>query len=153
MSDRNDRDERAGAGRHVDPANAATDPRAAAQQEQVKADHAALEESTRRVEASVGNSGADTTRREPATDPQAAEKQEQMKADHDELAASARRVESSVSPDVRNTPIQHTDHRSSPASPAASGAEDAHRNAEIARESARRVEESVEDRDKPRRPS
>jgi hypothetical protein len=80
----------------------ATDARAAARQEQVKADHAALEESARRVESSVHS----TPVQEAATDPAAAAKQDQMKADHDALQESARRVESSVPADVRNTPVQ-----------------------------------------------
>ena len=84
----------------------ATDARAAARQEQVKADHAALEESARRVESSVGAGLSTTPVHEAATDPAAAAKQDQIKADRDALQESARRVESSVPADVRNTPVQ-----------------------------------------------
>jgi hypothetical protein len=80
----------------------ATDARAAARQEQVKADHAALQDSARRVESSVH----DTPVWEAATDPAAAAKQDQIKADRDALQESARRVQSSVPADVRNTPVQ-----------------------------------------------
>ena len=79
---------------------AATDPRAAAQQEQVKADHDALVDSARRVEASVPSN------QQPATDARAAAKQDQVKADHDALVDSARRVEASVPAEVRDTPVQ-----------------------------------------------
>lgn len=44
----------------ADPEHAETDPRDAALQEQVRADHDALEESARRVEASVPASVRDT---------------------------------------------------------------------------------------------
>jgi hypothetical protein len=72
-----------------------------------------------------------------AVDPAAAAKQEQVKADHAALEESARRVESSVSSAVRDTPIR-------PADTTTGDAEDARRNADIARESARRVEASVD---------
>lgn len=124
----------------ADPAHAATDPRAAAQQEQVKADHDALEESARRVESSAGGSNARVG--DAATDPAAARKQEQVKADHEALAASARRVEASVSPEVRDRPIEHTDLNA--AGRSTGDADEARRNADIARDSARRVEASVE---------
>ena len=45
--------ETSGAVRQADPQQAATDPVAAARQEQVRADHDALQESERRVDASV----------------------------------------------------------------------------------------------------
>lgn len=134
--------------RHADPANAATDPHAAAQQAQVKADHDALEESARRVESSVEGRNA-TFAGEAATDPAAARKQDQVKADHDALAASARRVESSVSADVRDTPVQHTDLRSGAGT--TGDADDARRNADIARDSARRVDASVDEEPRDRR--
>lgn len=82
------------------PRAAEVDPRAAATQDQVRADHAALEESARRVQSSVPANG------EAATDRDAAAKQDQVKADHDRLEESARRVESSVPPEVRDTPVQ-----------------------------------------------
>ena len=81
-----------------DPDHAATDPRAAAQQDQIKRDHDALEESRRRVESSTPDGGA-------ATDPRAAALQDRTHADHDRIQESARRVESSVSQDVRDTPV------------------------------------------------
>ena len=50
------------------PSNAATDPRAAAKQDQVKADHDALEESARRVESSVPANVRDTPIQQANTD-------------------------------------------------------------------------------------
>jgi hypothetical protein len=50
---------------HANPDHAATDPRTAAKQEQVKRDHAALEESARRVDASVSSDNDDTAPRTP----------------------------------------------------------------------------------------
>lgn len=106
--------------RHADPDRAATDPRAAAQQDQVKADHDALLEQSRRVESSVSQSVRDTpvqqssandtsvphrTDVQVATDPQAAAQQDRVKADHDALEESARRVKASVPADVRDTPV------------------------------------------------
>jgi hypothetical protein len=110
------------------------DPNNAASQDQVKRDHDALEESARRVEASVPSNQqpatdsrnaakqdqvradhdalADSARRvessasQPTTDPDAAAKQDRVRADHDRLEESARRVEASVPADVRNTPVQ-----------------------------------------------
>jgi len=55
----NNSNERSGHG-HANPDHAATDPRAAAQQDQVKRDHDALEESSRRVESSVPPDVRDT---------------------------------------------------------------------------------------------
>ena len=99
--------------RHADPQQAAVDAGAAAQQDQVKADRDALQESAQRVDSSIpagvrdtpvaqGNAGG-------AVDSAAAALQDQVRADHDALQASARRVESSVSADVRDTPIQRAD--------------------------------------------
>ncbi|MEA2488912.1 MAG: hypothetical protein QOH21_704 [Acidobacteriota bacterium] len=135
----NDRNEggRTGEVRHADPDNAAVDPRAAAQQEQVREDHDALEESARRVESSVPSNG------EAATDREAAATQDRVKADHDRMQESARRVEASVPADVRDTPVQ--------AANLGTGSDTAHANAEVARESARRVEDSVRDEDRDRR--
>lgn len=111
-----------------DPNNAAVDPNAAARQDQIKADHDALQESARRVKSSVpsdvretpvqpaerglGSSSNTAGRGNPeraATDPRAAATQEQTKANHDRLQESARRVDASVPASVRNTPIQHSD--------------------------------------------
>lgn len=78
---------------HANPDNAATDPAAAAKQDQVRADHDALQESARRVEASAPANVRDP--REAATDTAAAAKQDQTRADHDALQESARRVEAS----------------------------------------------------------
>ena len=86
--------------RTADPDSATTDPRNAAIQEQVRADHDSLKESSRRVEASVRDDGG------AATDREAAAKQDRVRADHDRLEESARRVEASVPSDVRNTPVQ-----------------------------------------------
>jgi citrate synthase len=91
-------------GHTINPDNAATDPRAAATQEQVHADHDALQESARRVEASVPDNVRDAN--QAATDSAAAATQDQVKADHDALQESARRVEASVPADVRDTPVQ-----------------------------------------------
>lgn len=81
----------------ANPNRAATDPRAAAQQRQIEADHDKLAESARRVAASAERT---------TTDPTAAAQQDQIKADHDELEESARRVEASVPSDVRDNPIR-----------------------------------------------
>ena len=80
----------------TNPNNAATDPRAAAKQDQVKRDHDVLEESARRVQSSVSAPDHRPDPNHAATDPRAAAKQEQVKRDHDELEESARRVEESV---------------------------------------------------------
>jgi hypothetical protein len=98
---RNGRDEN-----RADPNRAATDPRAAEQQRQLKADHDAIEASARRVAASGGDAGT-------TTDPEAAAQQDRIKADHDALEESARRVRGSVPRDVREEPIRerHSDHR------------------------------------------
>jgi hypothetical protein len=132
---------------HHDPDNAATDPRAAAQQEQVKADKNALEEQARRVEASVPNDTRDPGA--AATDPDAAAAQDRVKADHDRMQDHARRVEASVPADVRDTPIQASDaagNATEDTSESRRKVDAAHANAEAARESAQRVQDSVPDR-------
>ena len=91
--------ERASETHHANPDHAATDPAAAARQDQVKADHAALEESARRIDATVNEN---STR----TDPQASARDAQRRADHDALERSADRVAASVPADVRDTPVQ-----------------------------------------------
>jgi hypothetical protein len=98
MTTPNDRSRRDDDVHRPNPEHAATDSNAAAKQDQVKADHAALEESARRVEASVPSDG------EAATDPRAAAIQDQVRADRDELRESARRVEQSA-------PVDRTDRR------------------------------------------
>lgn len=127
--------------RQANPDNAATDRNAAAKQDQVRRDHDALEESVRRVEASVPSN------QQAATDPAAAAKQDQVRADHDRLQESARRVENSVSADVRDTPVQpadnYVDDGRGNAGSAREHADSARANADAARESARRVENSV----------
>jgi hypothetical protein len=60
------------------------------------------------------------------------------------MQRSAQRIEASVPADVRTTPVQHT------ATPAG-GVDEARRNADIARDSVRRVEESLKDDDRDRR--
>ena len=130
MSNADDRDHRGRTGnvQKPDPNNAAVDPKAAARQDQVKADHDALQESARRVNSSVssdvretpvqpigrdaGGSSGSAGRVDPdraATDPQAAATQDQIREDHDRLEESARRVDASVPASVRNTPIRHTE--------------------------------------------
>lgn len=131
--------------------HAAVDPAAAAKQDQVRADHRALEESARRVESSVssevrntpiqqadpgsaareshGSSGGRGEVRIAApehavTDPVGAAVQNQVRTDHDALEESARRVESSVTADVRNTPIQHANDAGRDASNTAGTTED-----------------------------
>jgi uncharacterized protein involved in exopolysaccharide biosynthesis len=89
MTTPNDRD-----AHRPNPDNAATDPNAAAKQDQIKADHDALQDSARRVESSVPASG------EAATDPTAAALQDRVKADRDRLQESARRVEQSAPADL-----------------------------------------------------
>lgn len=126
----------------TNPNNAATDPRAAAQQDQVKADHDALQEQARRVDASVPPDGR------AATDPDAAARQDQVKADHDRMQEQTRRVEASVPSDVRDTPIQAANLGNAANDDNVRNADHARDNADAARESARRVEESVEDRDR-----
>jgi hypothetical protein len=126
MTNTNDRGPR-GEVRHADPDRAATDPRAAAQQEQVKADHDRLEESARRVDASTASGGV-------ATDREAAAKQDRVKADHDALQDSARRVEASVPADVRDTPVQPANFTR--------GADEARANADAMRDSVRRVDDT-----------
>jgi hypothetical protein len=88
----------------ANPDKAATDPNAAAAQEQVKRDHDRLEDSARRVEASVRNTDGGA-----ATDPDAAAKQDRVREDRDRLQESARRIEASVSDEVRNTPVQRAE--------------------------------------------
>jgi hypothetical protein len=135
----------------VNPDNAATDPRAAAQQDQVKADHDALQEQARRVEASVpGGTGGTADQRHAATDPDAAAAQDRVKADHDRMQESARRVEASVPADVRDTPIQAANlgnQATEDIGQSSRNADAARDNADASRESARRVQDSVSDRD------
>lgn len=139
--------------RHVNPDNAATDPRAAAQQEEVRANHDALQEQARRVEASVP-SGDLRDPQQAATDPDAAAAQDRVKADHDAMQAQSRRVEASVPADVRDTPVQPSNlGRQATEDNAASirNVDEARDNADAARESARRVQDSVpegQDRDR-----
>ena len=104
----------------ANPNNAATDPRAAAQQDEVKRNHDALEAQKERVDASVPHGG-----REAATDPDAARTQDQVRRDHDRLADSARRVESSVAQTTEDPEARRK-------------TDEAHANAEAARESTRR---------------
>jgi len=136
---------------HVNPDHAATDPRAAAQQEQVRADHDALEEQARRVEASVpGGTGGTADPGRAATDPEAAAVQDRVRADHDRMQESARRVEASVPADVRDTPIQAANlgtQASADTSQPVRNVDTARENADAARESARRVQDSVADGD------
>jgi hypothetical protein len=151
MTSSNDPNDR---GTHrVNPDNAATDPRAAAQQDQVKADHDALEEQARRVEASIPSDVRDPNR--AATDPRDAAQQAQIRADHDRLEESARRVEASVPAEVRDTPIQRADlgvEATEDTAQSNRNVDAARQNAEAARESARRVEQSTPDeRDRDRR--
>lgn len=146
--------------RHPTGTPAVENPVNAAQQDQVKADHDALQESARRVEASVPasvretpiQSGRQDASADPAdvrhanpenaaVDPAAASRQDQVKADHDALQESARRVESSVPPEVRDSPIRHTEDAARPSADATQAKRDseaAHENAEAARESDRR---------------
>lgn len=88
----------------ADPNNAATDPRAAVQQDQVKADKEALQEQARRVESSVP---ADAR---PATDPELAAAQDQVHADHDRMQEQSRRVAASTPADVRNDDAPRNDN-------------------------------------------
>lgn len=104
----------------ANPNNAATDPRAAAQQDEVKRNHDALEAQKERVDASVPHGG-----REAATDRDAAAVQDQVRRDHDRLEQSARRVESSVNRDSEDPEARRK-------------VDEAHRNAEAARDSANR---------------
>ena len=138
---------RIGEVRHANPDNAAVDPRAAAQQDQVRADHDALEEQARRVESSVPSSG------EAATDPDAAAAQDRVKADHDRMQDQARRVEASVPAGVRDTPVQAANLSNATEDTAQSrrNVDAAHDNANAARESAQRVQDSVPDADRDRR--
>jgi hypothetical protein len=111
----------------ADPNHAATDPRAAARQDQVRADHAALEESARRIQSSTDRG---------ATDSSAAARDSQRRADHDALERSAQRVAASVPADVRDTPVQPLD-----AARADRDANEAHENAEALRQSARDIQD------------
>jgi hypothetical protein len=134
------------------PQGAEIDPAAATRQDQVRADHDAMQESARRVAASVPDSVRDNPVRQAnpsgandaATDPRAAALQDQVRKDHDALQESARRVESSISAETRDTPIQHTGTGSGDADNTEK-LDRAARNAEAARESARRVDESAPD--------
>ena len=123
MTTPNDRDDV----HRTNPDHAATDPRAAAQQDQVKRDHDLLEESARRVESSVSSDVRDTPV-QPAN-----RGADEARENADAARDSARRVESSVSSETRDTPVQ----------PANRGADEARENADAARDSARRVDESV----------
>lgn len=144
----------------ADPRDAATDPNAAAQQDRMKADHDALEESSRRVAASVPSEVRDrpieasnldrrddagtaerVETRPAATDLDAAAQQDRIKADHDRMEASARRVEASVPAEVRDTPIGSgagNTQASEDNSDASRNAENARKNADAAREADRR---------------
>jgi hypothetical protein len=89
--------------RRVNPDNAATDPNAAAQQDQVKADHDALQESARRVESSVSADVRDTPVQPAnlgttATDDnaQSIRNVDDARRNADAARDSARRVEQSV---------------------------------------------------------
>ncbi len=156
MSLNNPNDGRNTGGVHrVNPDNAATDPRAAAQQDQVRADHDALQEQARRVEASVpGGTGFTEGAADPghaATDPGAAAVQDRVKADHDRMQESARRVEASVPADVRDTPIQAANLGTQATEDTGQlnrNVDTARENAVASRESARRVQDSVDDRDR-----
>ena len=142
----------------ADPRRAATDPRAAAQQEKVKEDHDALEESARRVESSISagaegsfaresNAGNERHHADPenaAVDPAALQTQNRTKADHDALQESARRVNASVSAEVRDTPVQGTSGATGEKDDASRPQlDEARENADAARESARRVADST----------
>lgn len=138
MTNRNDAND-ANVRQH-NPDNAATDPNAAAQQNQVKADHDALQEQARRVEASVPANG------EAATDPDAAAAQDQVHADHDRMEAQTRRVEASVPADVRDTPIERANlgnQATEDNSQSIRNVDAARDNADAARDSARRVQDSA----------
>jgi hypothetical protein len=128
--------------RRHNPDNAATDPNAAAQQEQVKADHDALQAQAARVEASVPRNN------QPATDPDAAATQDRVKADHDRMQAQSARIEASVPADVRDTPIERANLGNTASEDTAQSTRNvdaARDNADAARESARRVQDSVPD--------
>lgn len=151
MTSSNNQNDRGNTGdvRHVNPDNAATDPNAAAQQDQVKADKNALQEQARRVEASVPGNTLDP--RHAATDPGAAAAQDRVKADHDQLEDSARRVEASVPAEVRDTPVQPANlgtHATEDTAQSTRNADAARDNAEASRQSARRVQDSVDDRNR-----
>lgn len=153
-----DRDSGANTGdvRHPSPKPAASAPVDSASQDQVRADHDALQESARRVEASVpasvretpvqpaasAGSGADQVRNadpaKAAVDRVAAARQDQVRADHDALEESARRVESSVPADVRDNPVRHsgeTSRSSDDNTQATRDSKTARENADAARES------------------
>lgn len=140
MDNRNDRSGGPeGEVRRPNPDNAATDPNAAAQQDRMRADHDALQESARRVDASAPNGGA-------AIDREAADTQDRVHAEHDRMQESARRVEASVPADVRDTPIQAANLGTTPTednSQAVRDSNSARDNADAARQSAREVQQSV----------
>lgn len=103
MTTPNDRNAsgRIGEVRPVDPENAATDPRAAAQQDQIKADHEALEESARRVQSSVPAEVRDTPIQPANVDTAIDEAQLDRDLDAarrhaDEVREAARRLHESV---------------------------------------------------------
>jgi hypothetical protein len=123
--------------RTVNPDNAATDPRAAAQQRQIKKDHDVLVASAKRTAATAsgdqrGASARRSNRNGAATDPRGAAIQKQVKRDRDSLAATARRIDSTAA--VVEDPE------------AARKSDRAHKNAEAARKSARRVQRSTRSR-------
>lgn len=98
MSNANDRNDT----RHADPDKAATDSRAAAQQEQVKEDHDALQGFARRVESSVPADVRETPIQHTDLNAGAGDTQNSNGADAarrnaDIARDSARRVEDSVS--------------------------------------------------------
>jgi hypothetical protein len=102
-NDQNNRGGSTGEVRRVNPDNAATDPSAAAQQNQVKADHDALQEQARRVESSVPPDVRDTPvqRANPGTDATEDTGRPVRNADAardnaDAARESARRVQDSV---------------------------------------------------------
>lgn len=144
MNDRK-RDTETRSQHHADPDHAATDPRAAANQEQIRADHEALEESSRRVQATAREGHL-------TTDPAAAAAQDRVRADHDALQESARRVESSVSAEVRDTPVQpaHFARATENTAELESNAREARDNADALRESARELDSDSASRDRNR---
>lgn len=131
---RNDNRNDTGVRQH-NPENAATDPVAAAQQDQVKRDHDALAAQAARVDASVPANG------EAATDPDAAARQDQVKADHDRMAEASRRIEASVPADVRDNPVPPSNlgvNATEDTTQSRQNVDNARANADAARDSARR---------------
>lgn len=124
---------------------ATTDPAGVAVQEQVRADHDALQEQAARVAATVPASVRNTPIQ--SSDVAAEAIQEQVKADRDALQDQADRIAATVPASVRNTPIERA---VSPVedTEARRNGDAAHANAEAAREGARRVQASTNDRDR-----